>query len=206
MPTCPVCNKEFQLPEAVAQHLRDKKDKKHVHSSKHEFSTALEALYIIGVKLANKPNLTDDEKIVLEKAKKFLDDDHKRTNRKLGLPEDTRMEITSKVQQQKDEEFRLQSIEEEKLWKAITRESRRQTREKNKEIEQMKKEWWDKINKDAEDFKKKHPEIKEWTVGKIPIKPQENIELPPSIEEIEAEYKYYQRDMPLRSKRGSCLK
>lgn len=222
MQACPVCNRKFQSIEALTQHLHDKRDEKHAayrkgekHTAykkheefayylKHGFSTAIGALWI-QVKLDNKPNLTYDEKIVLERAKKFLGDEHKRTNRKLGLPEDTPMEITSKVRQQKAEEARLRAIEEEKLWRAISRESRRQTREKNKEIEQMKKEMWDKVKKDAEDFKNKHPEIKDWTVGKIPMKPQENIELTPSIEEIEAEYKYYQRDMSLRSKRGRSL-
>ena len=95
------------------------------------------------LKLANKPNLTDNEKDLLEKAIEFLTDDHKRRNKELGLPEDTPMKITFETHTKRNEEIIQENTK-------ISEEAKKFSREKSIEIRQIKKQ----IREDAEKIKK----------------------------------------------------
>ncbi|MGB8217541.1 MAG: hypothetical protein WCE94_09595 [Candidatus Methanoperedens sp.] len=155
--------------------MKNRKNKQQKAQKPKEYPLSRFSAISIRCELSNKPNLPDDEKNLLERATKFLYEDNKRIeegnkrlNRDLGLPEDTPIEITLEALKQRTKEA-----------KELVRKANRESRKINARTEQMKEELWTEIKRDAEEFKKKHPEIKDWTVGKVPMKPEENLELPP---------------------------
>jgi hypothetical protein len=195
MPECPKCNKKFHSQDALIQHLNDKKDEKHrLHDNKNEsqsensstpkiYPRGRPGIYNLGkmLILKNKPNLTETEKIELDELTKWIEEDHKREakrlNIKFGLPEDTPVGESHRLQRAESElklkESQRKLEESRKKTREMNRESRKRTEEFKRKIEQMDKDAW----KAHEQFRAENPNLK--YVETTPIKTEENIECSP---------------------------